>query len=132
MTSIEGAQSPRVLVVDDDPDLLRAIGDALHDEGLNVETAGNGLEALGIARACKPDLVVLDVMLPVVGSAHVATRLRQLLSETIPLLVITADGRAADKARQLGAYAYLRKPFELAQLLAEVRRGLGATGAYAR
>ena len=121
------AAAPCVLVVDDDRDMLAVMRGALEDEGLHVETAENGLQALSIARHRKPALVILDVTLPDVDSGHVAAHLRQTTDPAIPLLVITADGAAAAKARRLGAYAYLRKPFDLGRLISEVLRGLGQT-----
>jgi len=87
--------TPLVLVVDDDPDLRRVIRAVLEDEGPLLTTAADGGQAVAVA-ARRP-----------------------------PVLAITADGRAAEKARQLAAYAYLRKPFELGDLVAEVWRGLG-------
>jgi DNA-binding response OmpR family regulator len=116
--------SNRVLVVDDDLHILGAIKGALEDEGLEVDIAQDGLQALAIAQKRRPDLIVLDVTLPVVSSTDVVTRLRELVGGALPLLVITADGHAADKARRLGGYAYLHKPFELERLVDRVWHGL--------
>jgi CheY-like chemotaxis protein len=115
----------RVLVVDDDPDMVHVIRTTLQDEGLLVETAADGREALVAVQDEPPELVVLDMTLPVVDGRGVAERLRQEHGQELPVLVITADGRAAAKARQVGAYAYLRKPFELDDLVDAVWRGLG-------
>ena len=120
------AHDRRVLVVDDDPDMLHIIRGVLQDEGFSVATAGDGGLALSVARREPPDLAVLDYTLPMLDSRQLAARLRELRGAALPVLVITADGQAADKARRLGAYAYLRKPFELGELLAAVRRGFGA------
>jgi CheY-like chemotaxis protein len=113
-----------VLVVDDDRDMLSVIKAVLEDDDCAVDAAADGLEALVIARSHMPDLVVLDATLPTLDSGDVAAQLHELGGPTIPILVITADGRASEKARRLGAYAYLRKPFELDHFLTEVHRGL--------
>jgi DNA-binding response OmpR family regulator len=110
--------------VDDDPDIVEVIRGVLEDQGLTVDTASDGREALALAQRQMPDLVVLDVTLPVLSSSHVAGYMRALNSGAVPLLVITADGHAREKATQLGAYTYLRKPFELTDLLDAVWRGL--------
>ena len=114
----------RVLVVDDDPDMRSAINEVLVDQGLRVDLAGDGREALDRARDAEPALVILDITLPIVDGYAVADELRQRY-KTLQILAITADGRAPQKARRVGAYAYLRKPFELDDLLAMVARGLG-------
>jgi CheY-like chemotaxis protein len=117
-------RAKRVLVVDDDPDMRRAINEVLIDQGLRVDLAGDGREALDRARDAAPALVILDITLPIVDGFTVADELRQRFG-VLPILAITADGRAPQKARRVGAYAYLRKPFELDDLLATVARGLG-------
>ena len=114
----------RVFVVDDDADILSFIRGALEDEGLTVMTAEDGGQAVDAARHFNPDMMIIDVTLPVLSGDGVATRMRELRGDAFPVLVITADGQAAEKARQLRAYAYLRKPFELDELMRQVRRGL--------
>jgi DNA-binding response OmpR family regulator len=115
-----------ILVVDDDPQVRQWIQDVLEGEGLEVATAAEGRQALDVAARRQPALVVLDVTLP--GGLHgadVGKGLRAALGSHIPILVITADGRAAEKAAQVRAFAYLQKPFTMDELLAAVRRGLG-------
>ena len=113
-----------VLVVDDDPQVRRFIRDVLEAEGFEVETAADGREALELVARRPPGLVVLDVTLPILGGSAVADGLRAALGDGLPILVITADGNAAPKAEQAGAFAYLQKPFAIDQLLVAVRRGL--------
>jgi CheY-like chemotaxis protein len=113
-----------VLVVDDDPIVRTLICRALEDEGLPVVAADNGMLALEEARRVRPRVVVLDVSLPVLGGDAVAARLRELLAGDLRILVITADGHPAEKARALGAYAYLSKPFDVDELVDTVRRSL--------
>jgi DNA-binding response OmpR family regulator len=118
-------ETPLVLVVDDDPPMRQAIRWALEDEGLEVETAADGQQAVDLARQRRPSLVVLDIRLPVLDGFTVADELRAVHGPGLPILAISADGRITVKARRLGAYAHLAKPFELDELVLAVRRGLG-------
>jgi two-component system KDP operon response regulator KdpE len=115
----------RILVVDDDPQVRRWIQDVLESEGLEVETAAEGRRALDLAGRRPPALVVLDLTLPGLPGAEVGAGLRTTLGSQVPILVITAHGRAAEKAGQVQAYAHLRKPFTMDELLAAVQLGLG-------
>lgn len=115
-------QGTPILVVDDDPLVRQAICWALEDEGLPVEAAADGREALERAARHRPALVVLDVILPVMDGYEVAAELRARHGE-IPILAITASGGVAAKARRMGAFAYLSKPFEMDELLTTVLRG---------
>jgi DNA-binding response OmpR family regulator len=117
---------PVVLVVDDDLQIRQTIRWALEEEGFVVETASDGQQALERATSARPALVVLDMRLPLVDGAAVADGLRSSLKVPPPIVLITADDRPAEKARRVGAYAYLEKPFELDDLVATVRRGLRA------
>jgi DNA-binding response OmpR family regulator len=125
---VERASPPHrpkcVLVVDDDAQVRQAIRWALEDEGLAVVTAADGREALGLAVERLPDLLVLDLTLPEMNGYEVARSLRAKHPQPIPILVITADGLASMKAGRVGAYAYLRKPFRVEDLLEAVRTGL--------
>jgi DNA-binding response OmpR family regulator len=118
------SESARVLVVDDDTDIVSFIRGALEDEGIVVMTATDGSQAVALARQFGPDLMVLDVTLPGLSSQAVAAQLRDLRGRAFPVLVITADGQTVEKARRLGAYSYLRKPFDLNHLVEQVWRGL--------
>lgn len=115
-----------ILVVDDELPLLRAMEWVLADEGWNVETAATGKEALDRAAERKPALVVLDMALPVVSGEGVASGLRSMYGD-VPIIVVTADGRAEAKARRVGARGYLQKPFNLDDLIDSVRDGLLAS-----
>jgi two-component system KDP operon response regulator KdpE len=112
-----------VLVVDDDADVRQVLRWALEDAGFDVLTAGDGATALAQAERRPPGVVVLDHGLPNTDGTHLASRLRQVLGEGLPILMVTADGRAAEKARRAGAYSYLHKPFDDAVLIDAVRRG---------
>ena len=115
-----------VLVVDDDPIVRSMICRALEDEGFSVVSAANGQLALEQARRTLPGLVVLDVTLPLVGGPAVADGVRGLAGDRhMPILVITADGHPTEKATAVGAYASLKKPFDVDDLVSLVRQGLG-------
>jgi two-component system KDP operon response regulator KdpE len=121
-----GSDEGPILVVDDDPQVRQLIRWALEDEGMPVELAADGGEAIDCATRRKPALVILDLGLPTVPGNEVANAIRVAHGEGLRILTITADGSAAEKARLVGAYAYLRKPFGIDELLTSVRSGLGA------
>jgi DNA-binding response OmpR family regulator len=116
---------PPILVVDDDAEMRHVIRVALEEEGLAVETAANGRQALDQATRRRPRLVILDMGLPVLDGAGLAAELQAIYGDGVPLLVITADGHVVEKARRVGARAYLAKPFELDALSAAVHQTLG-------
>ena len=113
-----------ILVVDDDPGLREIIRETLEDEGFLVDVARDGLQALELAAQRRPELVILDWGLPVFDGDVVAARLRGIHGEDLRVLIVTADGRAAEKARRARAFAYLHKPFDVNALADVVRRGL--------
>ena len=114
-------QNIRILVVDDDPEIVSVLKRGLAYEGYSVETAFDGNEALSKARDREPDLVILDIMMPGMDGIEVAKRLRA--GGDVPILMLTARGTTADKVEGLesGADDYLVKPFEFDELLARVR-----------
>jgi CheY-like chemotaxis protein len=118
--------APTVLVVDDDPKVREVAVWALEDEGFAVDAAADRREALERVRRRRPALVVLDMGLPPDSGDVVAAELRAACGGELPILVITADGRASAKARRAGAFAYLHKPFDVEQLVHLVREGLAA------
>jgi DNA-binding response OmpR family regulator len=115
-----------ILVVEDDPQVRKVVCEALSEDGLDVLEAADGREAIERARDQPPALVVLDVTLPVVDGYRVAADLCVAYGAALPILVMSADGQIREKAQRVGAYAYLRKPFDLDVLLAAVRSGLEA------
>jgi len=114
----EGA---RILVVDDDPLLVRLVRTHLEKAGYKVFTAPDGEEALEVAATELPDLVVLDLMLPKLDGFEVCRRIREF--SLVPVVMLTARGEPVDKLRgfEMGADDYLSKPFVPAELLARVR-----------
>ncbi len=113
--------NPKVLIVDDDPTLLRFLQDFLSSESFEVLAASNGNEALRIAYQEHPDIVVLDVMMPGMDGWEVCSRLHDL--SDIPIILLTAKSAEEDKLRgfQLGVDDYLTKPFSFAELSARIR-----------
>jgi two-component system response regulator ResD len=114
-----------VLVVDDDRRMRELLRLALEEEGFVVATAADGPQAIALAAAGRPGLVVLDLTLPRADGFAVAEAVRGLHG-AVPILVITADGGAAEKAERVGAVGYLRKPFDVEELTALVARALRA------
>ena len=111
----------KILVVDDEPVLTDTLRYNLVKEGYTVSVAANGETALNLARQEKPDLVILDVMLPVLDGFEVCRILRQ--ETTVPILMLTAKDEEIDKVvgLELGADDYMAKPFSMRELLARVR-----------
>ncbi|HKC75420.1 MAG TPA: response regulator transcription factor [Chloroflexota bacterium] len=122
----------RILVVDDEPQILRSLRTTLASHGYDVQTAATGEEALAAVDGRLPDLVVLDLVLPGLSGLEVCRRLRARAS--LPILVLSARGDERDKvaALDLGADDYLTKPFGVNELLARIRaalrRAVGARG----
>lgn len=115
----------RILVVDDEPEILRAVRSGLLAQGHDVVTAMNGEEALRLATSNVPDLVILDVMLPgEIGGLEVCRRLREWTA--LPVIVLSAISHERQKvaALDLGADDYLTKPFGMDELTARVRAAL--------
>lgn len=112
----------RLLVVEDDPAILRGLSDNLRLASYDVATAADGEAGLRMARDDGYDLVILDVMLPKLSGFDVCRRLREA-GENVPILMLTARGDETDRVHglDLGADDYLTKPFSLAELQARVR-----------
>ena len=111
----------RLLVVEDEPDLLAGLARALRKQGYSVDTAADGEEGLYKAQAADYDAIVLDVMLPRLDGWEVLARLRAV--KATPVLMLTARDRSADRVRGLdtGADDYLVKPFDTPELFARLR-----------
>jgi two-component system, OmpR family, response regulator len=120
----------RVLVIEDEPDLLQALVQALREEGYAADQAADGPEGLFKAEACEYEAIVLDLMLPGLPGLEVLRRLRK--TRKTPVLILTARDAVSDRVRGLdsGADDYIVKPFALSELLARlralIRRSAGA------
>jgi two-component system OmpR family response regulator len=123
------AESHRVLVVDDEPNILDVVSMALRFQGFAVETAGTGAQALASVRDFRPDLIVLDVMLPDMEGFDVAERLGAQRAR-VPIVFLTARDATDDKVRglTLGGDDYMTKPFSLEELIARIRSVLRRAG----
>jgi CheY-like chemotaxis protein len=123
---------PLVLVVDDDPDILDAICDILDAEGYRVARARHGQEALDRVALEAPDVILLDLMMPVMDGVAFSHALRQRPAvKDIPIVVISADGNP-QRAAAVGAAGYLAKPFDIDALLAQVAGMTRALGGLPR
>lgn len=110
-----------ILVVDDEPVIMESLAYSLRREGYEVTVTPNGLEALEIFDRDRPDLVVLDVMLPGIDGLEVCRRLRT--RSTVPIIMLTARSDELDRilGLEIGADDYLPKPFSFRELLARIR-----------
>jgi two-component system, OmpR family, response regulator len=123
------ADASRVLVVDDEANIAELISMALRYQGFTVETAADGREAIAAVSAFKPQLIVLDVMLPDMDGFEVAERLGAQRAG-VPIIFLTARDSTEDKVRGLsgGGDDYMTKPFSLEELVARIRTILRRTG----
>lgn len=114
--------APRILIVEDELPMRTALADCLEGEGYRVLTAGDGEAGLQKALEEKPDLILLDVMMPRLDGYAVAAELRRL-GKVVPILMLTAKGQVEDRVTGLdsGADDYLVKPFSMDELLARIR-----------
>jgi DNA-binding response OmpR family regulator len=116
--------SERVLIADDDPDILAVVQVNFELEGFEVETAVDGEDALQKATANPPHVIVLDIMMPRMDGLTALHRLRsQASTGNIPIILLTARGLPEDRVRglELGADDYITKPFDINELVARVR-----------
>jgi DNA-binding response OmpR family regulator len=126
------AAAPRVLVVEDEESLLFTLAHNLKREGYTVVTASRGDDGLRLAREQKPDLILLDVMLPGIDGIQVCRMLRR--DSDVPIIMLTALGGESDRVAGLdtGADDYMPKPFGMRELMARVRALLRRSGARAQ
>jgi len=117
----------KLLIIDDDTTLVNALEMYLSREGYDVHLAGNGAEGLKAFYALRPDLVVLDVMMPQMDGWETCRRIREL--STAPIIMLTAKGQETDRVMglKLGADDYVPKPFSLKELVARIEAILRRT-----
>lgn len=107
---------PLILIVDDDAELREAVQAALIAKGYRAEVAGNGEEALQRVAATEPNLILLDMRMPIMDGWTFAQALRDRYGRRIPIVVVTAAEDSRLRADEVGANADLGKPFEMARL----------------
>ena len=124
--------APLVLVVEDERPIRDIMVETLREAGFRVEQVGNGAEALAHMRRQPPDVIVLDLMMPVMDGAGFTTLLRLNPSYAdVPIVVVSATYDAPDAASRLGAIACIRKPFLLEDLVDAVKAALDSRPAAA-
>lgn len=121
----------RILAVDDEPDVLGLVETKLQKAGFEVTTATNGLEAVERALTDKPDVIIMDVMMPKLDGLSACTQIKALMGESAPIIILlTARGQEADVVEGLGCGAddYMVKPFAPRELVARVNVALMKAG----
>ncbi|WP_299082657.1 response regulator [uncultured Ruegeria sp.] len=116
--------SRKVLLIEDEPNIAEAIRFLLTREGWQVQTHGDGADALQVIRAANPDLVILDVMLPGKNGMDILRDLREQDGmQSLPVLMLTARGQSRDRemAENAGVSRFMTKPFSNAEVLTAVR-----------
>jgi DNA-binding response OmpR family regulator len=119
----------KILIVDDEPNIVISLEFLMKKEGFEVAVAGDGEEALACVASFAPDLVLLDVMMPKKSGFEVCEALRADPAQTrLKIVMLTAKGRDTEVAKgtALGADAYVTKPFSTKDLVAQVKEMLGA------
>tara|TARA_B100000900_G_scaffold387539_1_gene378855 strand:- start:2 stop:706 length:705 start_codon:yes stop_codon:yes gene_type:complete len=121
----------RILLIEDEPSLIFTLRDTLENEGYIVIVCEDGEEAVGLAQENKPDIIILDIMLPGKNGFEICQELRAL-KFTIPIIILTAKNQELDKVKGLdiGADDYITKPFGVKELLARIQARLRRTGTY--
>ena len=116
-----------ILVVEDDDTLRDILAEALREDGYSVDLAADGSEALQLAGARRPDLLILDLMMPNMDGEELVARLHEVLGAVVlPVIVVSASRRAEEVGARIGAHAALRKPFDLYELADHVNGLLNA------
>ena len=118
------SNAPHILVIDDEPQIQRAIRTILTEKGFRVSTASRGEEGLTLAAANEPDLIILDLGLPDMDGVEVCARLREWTQTPVLILSVRDSERDKVAALDMGADDYLTKPFGIEELLARVRVAL--------
>ena len=115
----------RILLVDDEPSIIKMVGKRLEVEGFVVTVAADGQEGLAKAQADQPALIILDLMLPKMNGYEVCTMLKQdIRYQKIPIILFTAKTQEKDEklGMECGANAFIRKPFRSQELLDTIRK----------
>ena len=117
-----------ILIIDDDDSIREFMGMALSDEGYRILTAAHGAAALQLIAGSRPDLILLDMRMPVMDGWEFARRYRALPGPQAPIVVLTAGRSALEAAQEIGAADSLAKPFDIQELLAVIEHQIGRDG----
>jgi len=122
--------NPKVLIVDDEPDVVALLEHTLRSEGFDVVKAYDGIAALDLVGTEKPDLILLDIMMPMMSGYEVCQQLKaNPQTQAIPVIFLTSAHTpdARHRSREAGADTLVLKPFSAAELVAQIRRSLSQT-----
>jgi len=121
-------EKAKILIVEDDADLVQSLSLRLHHEGYDVAVAMNGYQGLERARTESPDLLILDINMPAGDGFSVQEGLQKILGPWPPVIYLTGDRsmRAELGVKRLGAFAIIYKPFDFSKLLETVNRAIGS------
>ena len=123
--SLTDLRPKSVLIAEDDPGISRMMKLVLEDEGFAVTIARDGAEAIALVGSIKPDVLLLDLRLPVLSGEEVASSIRSLPDGARPKVLITsASSRLKEISEQIGADGFIQKPFELDDLIAATQQAL--------
>lgn len=125
---MSAARHGDVLIVEDDPDLLSLVAMILRDAGYDVAAAEDGLQALARIEERMPGVILLDMRMPVMNGWEFAREYRARFARAAPIVVVTAAEDARARAQEIGADAWLEKPFDLDDVVRTVARFLGPAG----
>ena len=120
---------PRILIVDDEPNIVLALEMLMKREGYEIRTVGDGERAVEAAETFRPDLILLDVMMPLMDGYEVCQRIRADASlKAISIVMLTAKGREVEREKglALGADLYITKPFSTREVVRKVKEVLAA------
>jgi len=115
---------PYIMVVDDDREILQMLKHILELEGYGIAIVADGSSALALLQKCKPDLVILDIMLPGLDGYQVLNLIRQHSDVPVIMLTVRCEVASLHKALTLGADDYVRKPFSTRELMARIQAKL--------
>jgi CheY-like chemotaxis protein len=123
----DSSSRPRVLVIDDDDDVCEALREALTEDGYAVATVPHGAAALELIRHHQPAVIVLDLRMPIMDGWSFAEQYRRVAKPAASLIVLSAIKDAEESAKRIGAAAFIRKPFELDEVTAQIERCIAAS-----
>ncbi len=118
---------PRVLVIDDDDAICEILREALTDEGYAVATVPHGAAALELVKHHQPAVIILDLRMPIMDGWSFAEQYRRLAKPPASLILLSALKDAEDSAKRMGASAFIQKPFELDEVIAQVERCISSS-----